>query len=138
MCRLNFSLEHEHMAILLSDSQQWKYFPKVNNMVEYKASQRKFTTTHNNFKSLIKHPEQHNRNALSPSWVADSYQEWLQASSTNTTNHHNFSGVFRPRSHVARETSQDVTHPGITPQLARLTVMFLRMGYQKEGASLVI
>jgi len=42
-----------------------------------------------------------------------------------------FSSVLHPRSHAARDTSQDFTHPNFTPQLARLTVKFLRAGYLK-------
>ena len=49
------------------------------------------------------------------------------------------SGVFRPHSHTAQETSQEVTHPKIAPQQARLTVEFLRVGFPKQkGAPLVI
>ena len=42
------------------------------------------------------------------------------------------SGVFRPRSHAAQETSHEVTHPKISPQQARLTVEFLRAGFPKR------
>ena len=46
------------------------------------------------------------------------------------------SGVLRPRSHVAWETFQEVTHPKITPQQARLTVEFLRVGFPKRKVHL--
>jgi len=49
------------------------------------------------------------------------------------------SGVLRPRSHAARETSQEVTHPKIAPQQARLTFGVLKRGlFEKKGAHLVI
>ena len=40
--------------------------------------------------------------------------------------------MLRPRSHAAWETSWEVTHYKITPQLARLTVMFLGVGSKKR------
>ena len=42
------------------------------------------------------------------------------------------SGVLRPRSHVVWKTSQEVTHPKIAPQQARLIVEFLRVGFPKK------
>ena len=42
------------------------------------------------------------------------------------------SGVFRPRSHAAWKTSQEITHPKIAAQQARLTVQFLKVGFPKQ------
>jgi len=48
----------------------------------------------------------------------------------------NLSNVLRPHSHAAWETSQEVTHPKIAPQQARLTVEFLRVGFPKRKVHL--
>ena len=48
-------------------------------------------------------------------------------------------GVLRPRSHAAWKTSQEVTHPKITPQQAHLTVEFCKSWLpEKKCAPLVI
>jgi len=46
------------------------------------------------------------------------------------------SGMLRPRSHAAWETFQEVTHPKIAPQQARLTMEFLRVGFPKRKVHL--
>ena len=46
------------------------------------------------------------------------------------------SGVLRPYSHTARETSQEVTYPKIASQQARLTVEFLRVDFPKKKVHL--
>jgi len=46
------------------------------------------------------------------------------------------SNVLHPRSRAARKTVQEVTHPKIAPQQARLTVDFLKVDFPKRKAHL--
>ena len=73
---------------------------------------------------------------LDPSGVADKYQERLQGSLTGPINYHKPFRRASSGSHTAWETSQKVTHPKITPQQARLTVEFLRVGFPKRKVHL--
>jgi len=45
-------------------------------------------------------------------------------------------GMLPPCSHAAWKTSQEVTHPKITPQQACLTVEFLRVSFPKRKVHL--
>ena len=71
-------------------------------------------------------------NITTPSRVVDRYQECLQELSTGLTNHYELFRVLRPRSHAASEFTQEINHLKNSPQLAHLTVKFLRAAYEKK------